>query len=73
MTNVNLDITMKSKSDGSYGVFFMGGEIISFSKSVYESDGDKIYEALANMFTKGLEIGVKAAENGLSGVRIDAS
>ena len=36
MKNVNLDITMKSKSDGSYGVF-LWGEKLSLLVSRYMS------------------------------------
>lgn len=66
MNTVELQLTLHDNEDGSYSVRFMGKDVISFSKSVYETDGDKIYEALVNMFAKGFELGVKAEQNGLT-------
>jgi hypothetical protein len=52
MRNVEIKLTLNKKDDGEYAVLFMGAEVISFSESVYKTDGDKIYEALVNMFAK---------------------
>ncbi|MDD9305315.1 MULTISPECIES: hypothetical protein [Aeromonas] len=70
MRNVEIKLTLNKKDDGEYAVLFMGAEVISFSESVYKTDGDKIYEALVNMFAKGVEIGVRSERKGLSGVSI---
>ena len=67
---LNIQIKMIKKDDGDYAVNFMGEEVISLCESVYKTDGDKIYEALCNMFAKGFEFGVKAERNGFSGASI---
>jgi hypothetical protein len=68
--SVEIKLTMSKKDNGEYAVLFMGAEVISFGESVYKTDGDKIYEALVNMFAKGVEIGAHAERKGLSGVSV---